>query len=518
MKHCWALFIAAAKHWVGRETIEPATTEKADTRMPQYFYRFRPAKALLGPYDETGGRFEELERQEIYFAKPSELNDAMEGFKDLFWRGDEIVWKSLLKHYAHCLMITASMVGMSAATFTRSLCDPIIRQTPDDLPDAPIRQVYRDICGRVFAHPVINELIAALVGRTTPVRREELVYYLRAVSPLMLPLVVEATMKRGIGDQIELPRDPAGVALGTQALDSLCKLLRHPDYGRMPDALAIGSELVFMQMGLLQDAANAWTVDQGAMMFLIRDFPAYYVELLEKLLYPNWYAACFVADPANPSMWGGYGDGHRGVCLKFRSEPNNAGVPSLSLYRACGWSASKEGTTTHYAYVPHPFEEVRYTHDYPEIDFFASLGMVPMPKLTGFWYLGPTGTLSVCSDQIFKNEEGWRRDYWNTFRIGATLKTSEWAYEREYRIILSSNLQELSDKHTRKLKYRFSDLAGISFGIKTSVEDKIRIMTLVEEKCRAEGRTDFEFYQAHYSRQTRKIELVPLTLLNVKAC
>jgi hypothetical protein len=252
-------------------------------------------------------------------------------------------------------------------------------------------------------------------------------------------------------------------------------------------------------------------------MFLTRDFAAYYVQLLEKLLYPDWHAACFVVDPANPSMWGGYADGHCGICLKFAAEPSSAGTPSLSLYRAQSWSASTEGTTAHYAYVPHQFEAVRYTHDYPEIDFFASLGTIPRPKLAGFWYAGPDGKLSASADQIFKNEEEWRRDYWNAFRIGATSKTSDWAHEREHRLILTSNLVSFDDKASRKLKYRFSDLAGIGFGMKTAAEDKIRIMKIVQEKCRSESRTDFEFYQAHYSRQTRRIELLPLTLLRVAA-
>jgi hypothetical protein len=51
--------------------------------------------------------------------------------------------------------------------------------------------------------------------------------------------------------------------------------------------------------------------------------------------------------------------------------------------------------------------------------------------------------------------------------------------------------------------------------VKTAAEDKIGIMKIVEQKCRSEGRTDFEFYQARYSRQTRKIEFVPLTLLKL---
>jgi hypothetical protein len=41
--------------------------------MIEYFYRYRPIKAVL---DE----FHELENQEIYFSTTDELNDPMEGF------------------------------------------------------------------------------------------------------------------------------------------------------------------------------------------------------------------------------------------------------------------------------------------------------------------------------------------------------------------------------------------------------------------------------------------------------
>ena len=61
-----------------------------------HYYRFRPTDALLD-------KRKELENQEIYFAPPEDLNDPMEGFKDLFWRGDEIVWRNFLKHYLLCL-------------------------------------------------------------------------------------------------------------------------------------------------------------------------------------------------------------------------------------------------------------------------------------------------------------------------------------------------------------------------------------------------------------------------------
>ena len=42
------------------------------------FYRFRSMDKLLGEC------FQELERQTIYFANTGELNDPMEGFRDVF--------------------------------------------------------------------------------------------------------------------------------------------------------------------------------------------------------------------------------------------------------------------------------------------------------------------------------------------------------------------------------------------------------------------------------------------------
>ena len=60
-------------------------------------YRFRSTNRLL---DGTSG---ELEQQTIFFASPEKLNDPMEGFRDIVWRGDSIVWTNLFKHYLYCL-------------------------------------------------------------------------------------------------------------------------------------------------------------------------------------------------------------------------------------------------------------------------------------------------------------------------------------------------------------------------------------------------------------------------------
>lgn len=55
-------------------------------------YRFRTVDNLIGD-------FQELEKQQIYFAHPEQLNDPMEGMRRYYWQGDEIIWRNLLKHF-----------------------------------------------------------------------------------------------------------------------------------------------------------------------------------------------------------------------------------------------------------------------------------------------------------------------------------------------------------------------------------------------------------------------------------
>jgi hypothetical protein len=47
--------------------------------------------------------------------------------------------------------------------------------------------------------------------------------------------------------------------------------------------------------------------------------------------------------------------------------------------------------------------------------------------------------------------------------------------------------------------HTISELKRDNFGIKTSTEDKLRIIDIIKNKCKDNSREDFEFYQAYYS-------------------
>ena len=171
---------------------------------------------------------------------------------------------------------------------------------------------------------------------------------------------------------------------------------------------------------------------------------------------------------------------------------------------------------TIYEYRPHYFDKIEYSGEFPEIDFFSSIGQLPTPKLDRFWYRSKDGKLSSKRLEIFNDIENWRKKYWENFSTSYKTKLSEWKHEQEYRLVLTSGIVNLEDIELRKLKYKFTDLAGIIFGIRTSNEDKLRIIKIIKDKCIAEKRDDFEFYQAYYSTKTKKVELHKLSLISFK--
>jgi hypothetical protein len=124
------------------------------------------------------------------------------------------------------------------------------------------------------------------------------------------------------------------------------------------------------------------------------------------------------------------------------------------------------------------------------------------------------GVRSRCADHIINDEQKWRDQYWKNFYRDITIKSKDWAYENEHRLILSSSFDSFADPKDRSLTYDFKSLKGIIFGIKTKTEDKLEIIKIIESKCRENNRDDFKFYQARYSPQDKCILHSELTLLN----
>ena len=89
--------------------------------------RYRSIKNLLGEHKE-------LEAQTIYFAGPDELNDPMEGFQDVFWEGDYVLWKNLIRHYVLCLLMSFEVATIISPEFKRDSVIPLLSLSASTLP------------------------------------------------------------------------------------------------------------------------------------------------------------------------------------------------------------------------------------------------------------------------------------------------------------------------------------------------------------------------------------------------
>jgi hypothetical protein len=478
--------------------------------MHEHLYRYRPIDAVLDGYHE-------LENQEIYFSTPAELNDPLERFKDLFWSGDRIVWRNLLRHYILCLIEITVCAFIAGAEFDEQTLENIISMAPERLPDAPIRSIYARISEAFLADESVGDFVEYVLTQPTPVRAIELKSHLRTLHGFAVQLMFNELVERGLQPE---PLRNAAPPLGQLRkrikliMGGVQKLPGMKDFrDRFASTMAFVSENTSAQMNLILEY-NHRDPEKIGLLFALMHYPAAYVDALEKLVHQAWYVACFTTSATNSSMWSNYAQGHRGVCLKFRTTPNAQGEPTFTISQVNAAGGSREGTRYFYGNVAHPLYKLTYDGNFPPIDFFRSLGTIPHSSVDGFWYRGEDGTLSTCREAFANDQKAWHSRYWQTFIASALCKTSTFAHEEEYRLVLHS-MFDMRAKEKRKLKYRFEDLTGIVFGAQTTRADKLKIMRIIDRKCSEFGRTDFEFTQITYHEAERRFVEMPLKLLRV---
>ncbi|GFZ79737.1 hypothetical protein GCM10011531_07060 [Aquaticitalea lipolytica] len=468
-------------------------------------YRFRPIESLLGKYKE-------LENQEIYFASPEELNDPMEGLRDVFWQGDEIVWRNLFINYAKSLqrIFALTVILNESKEITES--DIKVSWGLFNFNSVQDEKLNREIIQVLFSNKFINNLILSFPKRKKPIRRSELLSYLQIIHPFVLNSISHIFLKNGLIDKLIFHQNLdrfENAMKKSGSLPELTNKLEEEANPKLSTALfdffnhyaqsnALKAQLSFSDVEIKTNA-----------FFLISEFPNKFISKLENEIYPDWYSASFLRNNKNSALWGHYGNNHQGVCLKYKTT-NEGEKLTLNLETEYGYSSA--GPTI--GMRPHSFKKVEYHNEHVSIDFFRSLGRLSKNQLKALWYKNDNLSLSVCGSHLEskQEEDKWRKNYWDNFNKSLVIKLKEWEYEDEYRLVVHGDLTDYSKKEKRKLKYDFKDLESITFGIKTPNSSKLEIIKIINNKCKAINRKDFEFYQAYYSKGSGQIESFKLNL------
>ena len=464
------------------------------------FFRFRSINSLLGEHQE-------FEKQTIYFASPEELNDPMEGFRDIVWSGDKIVWTNFFKHYVYCLHLSYFQFRLIGDSRILEVDSIPIQGCWDQLPTPQAQNLFGEIWCIFLNVPNIQEIIEALGDTKRKIRYREIGYYFRIIHLELLKIIVKSYIVHGLLPKSEMPELPEELPISA-LLTSIIFTLKLAEEAQaekeLDDAFLLTERMDYNERFKQQynSRTNSTSILGKNNQLVIFDFPKVYVEQLERLLWSKWYTACFMKSYQNSSVWGHYADKHTGVCLIFEAiEADNLSRLKLNL-------ATNSGTRIM------PFHRINYENKPGEIDFFRTICRLPVAALRKLWYTDQEGNISECAAHIGpdSDEDAWRKNYWKFFLRDITIKTKDWAYEQEYRLILEDSLGEFNNGSDRILTYDFNALKGIIFGIKTSDEDKRKIIEIIEKKCKKYNRTDFKFFQADYSPENGDIGKYPIHL------
>ncbi len=452
-------------------------------------YKFRSTAALLKDYKE-------LEKQEIYFSNLKQLHDPMEDFINFVWKGDQIVWKNLLDHYLLCLLNIIILRDLLPEGYILTKENIKIYESIENFETPEYKNLFIDIEKAFFCDEFIKEYLYFLSRCRKDISDLELQAHLNSIHPVALSYIFEEYKKK---------RKPFFVTIPKKDTDIKIKVLE--EYKRNRKILEKQTCIIKKLYDVLLDISNenlltlkyANQNNNQRNNFILFDFPYRYVDKIKDFAYPRSYIACFTDKCDIPSLWGFYGDNHKGVCLKFKTKfENNYSI--INLFN------KKVNIQEKLIVDKFKFEQVKYSNYYPAIDFFTNQGMISLENLNNYWYTGKNGKKSKYSENKISQNQ-FRKAYLEKYYESMLNKFTGLKSESEYRLIINDFADEYQNPEYRKLKYDFNDLEGIIFGCKTSIDDKLAIIKIIARKCRENNRQKFDFYQAAYIPETGKMDI-----------
>lgn len=464
-------------------------------------YRFRSMDNLLHEHNE-------LENQELALSSPRYFNDPLEGYQDVFWEGDEVLWENLLRHYLLNLHRAAMICGISddEGTLDEYAIDP--KLTRDGLPTDLWRQHYDSACQCFFDEKEFGRIPSRLASLPKPLKRKSLQLVLSVIHRSALESVLETLQNSGVisegWPEVTNSTDSETVV---EMLDNLSGAMADEPEEQWIETIA--SQVAPLQSHAfleraLRTGGEQLELHEKKVHLLHESFPNRYIRgICNSLIHTNWHTSCFAKECTSPPMWAAYADEHRGAALMFRADrQTDESWGELNVTGRTGWHDSEPI----YGEIPASLYAVDYESPPPEVDFFQSLGTLPVPKLESAWHSTPDGETSEIVDGILEDLDTWRKDHWDQFRCMTTRKLEQWEHEKEIRMVLPDLLG--SGESHRKVTYDISQLEGVVFGLRTKLEDRFEVMRIISENNNNGDSSSVEFYQMVFDgAEFKKVEL-----------
>ena len=155
----------------------------------KHIYRYRSIDKLF--------EYKELENLEIYFSKPSELNDKMEEYMNIVWKGDEIAFQCMLKHYIYSLYHLYAIASIIDPGEKLDRSNLPIFLTYESLSYPEMNTLFKDIYSEFFNSPQIAQIPKLMSESQKNFNQDEIGFILKSVH-LYAYLVINTLVKKHI--------------------------------------------------------------------------------------------------------------------------------------------------------------------------------------------------------------------------------------------------------------------------------------------------------------------------------
>lgn len=461
------------------------------------FYRFRTIENLFN--------FNELVNQEIYLSPVQDLNDPLEGFLNIFFDGDFVLWNNFFKNYFFSLYIFYTELCYKGNE--RKFCqDDILVSFDIETRDRIEKKsrFFTEVNNAIVNDGIVKEIVDIFIVQNRIITTQEVSLFLEMLLPYFINkfYIYEHILeyRKDYHEKVDVTkRDEIYIS-------NIRSILK--DYKTISN-LQLLSSSILKSLSMFTDSdfnyfSNKFTDNTIlANKLVLMRFPSFYLRNLLNLVDNGHSVACFSDNYKDLSMWGYYANSSTGVCLIFKAF-NRDGDYFLPL------AHRKENDSNYYDYKLTP---VIYNNYRPSISFFSNLLAIPIPQVMHYWY-SFDGKISdkvylFSGDELTKR----RKEYWSHLFLTINTKHTSWSHEHEYRISLDclyANDLNLIDE--RKLIYNFNSLDGIIFGLRTADFNKIKIIKIIKDKCKLCKRKSFNFYQATYDNITGQIISIPINI------
>ena len=467
----------------------------------KFLYRYRSIEKIL--------KYKELKNLSIYFSKLNELNDQMEDYMNIVWQGDEIAFQGLFKHYLY----TLTKVYYEA--FIRNIDKKIdfdklpIFLSTNILKLNEIKTIFKSIYYKFFSPQFIDSIPKKLAQSNKKFTADEILLILKSIH-FYAYSVINTEMQQYV-KEINFLKDKENnkkyyEVKSWKEYYEIIDLLISNSYSKkkvLREINQFNSQYKFSKTNVNDRNKDINTYNTEVLFF---DFPDLYIKDIKRLLYNNFCVVCFSKTFRNEPLWAHYANNENGICLRYKIRQDKS-FNYIDLNYPSELHMYKKRNKIKRTLKKYKLNKVIYSDNYPEIDFFTSLGCFPRSILEDFWLTNYDKTQFSSCLQHYNNKE-WYNNYHKKATEYICTKSKNWKYEKEYRIFETEAIFNGYEKsQSRIAQYKFDDLDSIIFGRKVSIEDKKKIIKIINRHCTKNKVNNLKFYDLYHSTISKRLEL-----------